>query len=204
MDSCTVALAHTDSEPSQPSTTLISIPPSALLNCNTLKPLYPLHFYTTLTSTQFVSLHLALQYTRHDRASTARPLPPSPRDRFWPFIETIPRTDGFETVPLSWSIRRKSNAQLKDQYDVPPDDLSLVDRTVDSTLAQCQGDLLECLPASVRDRCADVERRFKSDWVKAKQVWAQHLEDTSGEKRARGRPCITTKFLRLIMMSARC
>lgn len=155
---------------------MIAIPPSALLNCDTLRPLYPAHFFTSLTSTQFISLHLALQYARH--ASGAASLKPSPRDRFWPFIESLPRKDGFNTVPLTWTIDSKPAEVLRSRFDVDIEDDVLDDSnsSVKIPRARCCS-LLECLPSSVRTRNEDVERRFKTDWLKAKSIWSASNED---------------------------
>ncbi|GAA5904742.1 hypothetical protein JCM5296_000751 [Sporobolomyces johnsonii] len=161
-----------------PDSLLISIPNAALLNLSTLRPLYPPPFHS-LTATQLLSLHLALQFRRHlfSPSSTAAepPTTTAPRDKFWPFLATLPRA--FETVPLTWSIESRSTDKLRADFDVDAADASLLQREKDITPGirrkrQKQARLLELLPPGVRRRAADVERRFKEDWTVVQKLWA--------------------------------
>lgn len=158
----------------QPNTTLIKIPNPALLNTKTLREFYPSHFTTTFSATQWVSLHLALQYARHDRASS--PVDPAPRDKWWPFILTLPRT--FPTVPLTWSIGRRTNEELASAFGIDEDDVSLRERKLDPKLRRWQEELLETMPPSVRVRSEEVETRFRKDWEKVQAEWKKHCEAT--------------------------
>lgn len=161
----------------QPNTQLIKIRPSALLNTLTLREFYPQHFTATFSATQWVSLHLALQHSRHARRSSA---PPSPRDRWAPFLRTLPRD--FPTVPLTWSIARRSNSELIKYFGIDEDDRSLAERRVEPRLQRWQTQLLERMPPSVRTRSDEVEERFKKDWAKVKLEWAKHRSATPDEQ----------------------
>ncbi|GAA5957692.1 hypothetical protein JCM21900_002007 [Sporobolomyces salmonicolor] len=164
-----------------PDSLLISIPNAALLNLSTLRPLYRSPFHA-LTATQLLSLHLALQFRRHlfspsstSSSTAAEPSTITPRDKFWPFLATLPRV--FETVPLSWSIESRSTDKLRADFDVDAADISLLQREKDITPGtrrkrQKQARLLELLPPGVRRRADDVERRFKEDWTTVQKLWA--------------------------------
>lgn len=149
-----------------PNTRLINIPSRALLNTVTLCPLYPLHFTRTFTATQWVSLHLALQTSRH---ASGPPPSPSPRDHFQPFLRSLP--ESFPTVPLEWSIKSRSLDELRKEFGVPVDDHSLDEEMATPAGRRRFGKLLELMPPSVRVRAEDVEKRFKSDWLRVREVW---------------------------------
>ncbi|KAK4704249.1 hypothetical protein P7C70_g1960, partial [Phenoliferia sp. Uapishka_3] len=160
-----------------PNTPLIAIPTKALLNTTTIRPYYPDHFLRTLTATQHISLHLALQSSRH---ATGTPTISIPRDFFQPFLRSIP-TD-FPTVPLMWSIRSRTNEELRKQFEVSKSDTSL--DTEETTLASRLRfrKLLDLMPSSVSVRALDVEKRFKADWLQVRDVWGTHCNDNLEEE----------------------
>ncbi|GAA6004778.1 hypothetical protein JCM10207_001011 [Rhodosporidiobolus poonsookiae] len=171
-----------------PNTLLISIPNAALLNLRTLKPLYPPAFHSKLNAVQWLSLHLALEFRRHLFSPTPpKPTKASTRD-YWPFIATLPRS--FETVPLTWAVNSLSLDTLRAEYAIPNGDVSLKDRAErekqpgpserEKRRRKRFADLCGLLPPAVRRRQADVEKRFRKDWVAAKEVWAKQ-DEVDGE-----------------------
>lgn len=152
---------------------MINIPFEALLNVSTLRPFYPQHYITSLTSTQWISLHLSLQYRRHLNPSTTT-LEPKPIDKFWPFLKSLPRE--FGTVPLTWSLGARSSHEIKPHFDVDENDVSLLERDA-VELSPQNNDQLRCLinllPLSVQLQAADVEKRFKSDWNIVEKIWVR-------------------------------
>ncbi|KAK4058830.1 hypothetical protein OIO90_000276 [Microbotryomycetes sp. JL221] len=124
---------------------LISCPPSSLLNVKTLSPFYPASFSKALNSSQWVSLHIALQYARNRKSFNHLK---NPRDHFQPFIASIP--DEFPTLPLYWSLAARTRDQL-------------------------------CMPPAVKTKSKAVEARFKKDWQRTKQIWAEHRANDKTE-----------------------
>ncbi|KZT11365.1 SET domain-containing protein [Laetiporus sulphureus 93-53] len=83
-----------------PSTTLFTIPAKALINVDTLGPMYiSSRRGQMLTATQLISLHLFLHKPREDEDS----LDPA----FGPYISTMPRN--FDSHPLSWLVKSKQS-----------------------------------------------------------------------------------------------
>ncbi|KAI9064369.1 SET domain-containing protein [Trametes sanguinea] len=80
-----------------PSATLFEVPSSALMNVETLLPLYPQIKEGRLSSHQLVSLHLLLH--RPSRGDD------SMDSHFGPYISTLPRD--FSSHPLTWLINHK-------------------------------------------------------------------------------------------------
>ncbi|GJN88665.1 hypothetical protein Rhopal_001631-T1 [Rhodotorula paludigena] len=166
-----------------PNTTLISIPNAALLNLRTLRPLYPKPFHT-LTATQFLSLHLALQFRRHlSPSASSRAAGKAPADRYWPFLATLPRR--FPTVPLWWSVYSRTAATLRADFDAETTDESLDElEKAEKGAREARGrrrfaELLGVMPAGVRRRTEEIADKFKADWAAARKVWtSQH--DVSG------------------------
>ncbi|KAM0792320.1 hypothetical protein ACM66B_005004 [Microbotryomycetes sp. NB124-2] len=156
----------------KPATKLISIPSSALLNVKTLAPLYPHAFSKQLNSYQWVSLHVALQYARNRRQQAS-----CPRDRFKPFIASIPHE--FPTLPLTWFLRSKTSKDLTATFETGSEDLS--GGVWDEHQRQMYFNLLACMPPAVRQRSAAVEARFRKDWKRTRQVWDEHRSSTPGE-----------------------
>ncbi|GAA5848145.1 hypothetical protein JCM8547_004421 [Rhodosporidiobolus lusitaniae] len=163
-----------------PNTLLISIPNGALLNLRTLRPLYPSTF-TSLNAIQHLSLHIALEFRRHVFSpSSSRPTAKKPSTKdFWPFLATLPRS--FPTVPLTWAIESRSSDTLRAEYDVPPGDAPLEERSKreknegerERKRRKRYGELCELLPPSVRRRQDDIEKRFREDWRAVRQVWSE-------------------------------
>lgn len=152
---------------------MTNIPFEALLNVSTLRPFYPQHYITSLTSTQWISLHLSLQYRRHLNQSSTT-LEPKPIDKFWPFIKSLPRE--FGTVPLTWSVGARSSDEIKLNFDVDEHDVSLLERDLNGVSIDYQkqlSSLIQHLPLSVQLQAADVEKRFKSDWKIVETLWVR-------------------------------
>lgn len=149
-----------------------------MLNVSTLRRFYPPHFITSLTSTQFTSLHLSLQHRRHLILLPGTEL--EPIDSFWPFIVSLPAS--FETVPLSWSIGARTLEQIQLEFNVEEYDVSLIERSLKDSDSLKQKSfwttLLTLLPPSVGLQAADVEKRFKSDWIVVQRVWSSESESS--------------------------
>ncbi|GAA5888241.1 hypothetical protein JCM16303_005312 [Sporobolomyces ruberrimus] len=177
-----------------PSSLLISIPNQALINLSTLSPLYPSPFTQgRLNATQLLSLHLAIQFRKHLFSPESPPFPSSPssknkidkgkgkekinsatsRDKFWPFLATLPRS--FPSHPLTWSILSQSHSQLSSIYSLDnpsEDDISTKGRKELSTKDRNRyKKLLDCLGREVRTRVEQVESRFKKDWSAVQSLW---------------------------------
>lgn len=88
----------------QPATRLISLPPSALLNSKTLRPLYPAALYKKLSAIQLITLHLAL-FRKAKLSSTAQDT------LFVPFIQSLPSEDEH---PLWLFLESEHEAMLQD------------------------------------------------------------------------------------------
>ena len=164
--------------PVSPNSPLITIPTRALLNTTTLRPHYPDSLLRALNSTQFISLHLALQTSRHAHGP---PKTPTPRDFFQPFLRSLPLD--FPTVPLMWAFRSKTVDELRSEYDFPKSDTSLAEAetTPDSRLRFQK--LLDLMPSSVQVRALDVEKRFKADWLRVREVWVSSTPVSAEMKR---------------------
>ncbi|GAA5822746.1 hypothetical protein JCM11251_004364 [Rhodosporidiobolus azoricus] len=172
-----------------PNTLLISIPNSALLNLRTLKPLYPPSFSDKLNGTQWLSLHIALEFRRH-LLSASRPTPaPLPASLartkdYWPFIATLPRS--FPTVPLTWHVESLALDTLRAEYAIPAEDVSLQQRMgrekkpeeVEKTRARRKRyrELMELMPPAVRRRQEQIEKKFRDDWKTAREAWTSQTE----------------------------
>ncbi|KAL8291924.1 hypothetical protein RQP46_002182 [Phenoliferia psychrophenolica] len=158
-------------------TPLITIPTRALLNTTTLRPFYPTSFLRSLTATQSVSLHLALQASRH---AFGPPKSPSPRDHFQPFLRSLPAE--FPTIPLVWSLRSQLESELRTAFEIPEEDpYVMAEETSPAQRARFKK-LLSLMPESVSVRAKDVERRFKDDWLRVRDVWTTHRAEDPEEK----------------------
>lgn len=147
---------------------IVSIPTSALLNARTVASLYPRSFsprpitdtrkktlsskdkakttpssHLPLTSTQLLTLHLALHRPDPTETSDAPPTghPSLPADPWGPYLRTIPAR--FDEHPLTWIVDVDAAAEIKPARPV-------------SSLAR----LAECLPRKTGLLLDDVERRF--------------------------------------------
>ncbi|KAK4053815.1 hypothetical protein OIV83_001471 [Microbotryomycetes sp. JL201] len=156
----------------KPATKLISIPSSALLNVKSLGSLYPSNFEKLLNSYQWVSLHIALQYARNRQRRVT-----SPRDRFKPFIASIPQD--FPTLPLTWSLGSRTKQELIWNFDLDAQDETLSSHNEGQR--RLFADLLSCMPPAVKNRAASVEKRFRQDWKRTRQVWAELRASNSEE-----------------------
>ncbi|GAA5932960.1 protein-lysine N-methyltransferase [Sporobolomyces koalae] len=171
-----------------PSTLLISIPNQALLNLHTLSPLYPPSFTSgNLNATQLLSLHLAIQFRKHlflPRSNSGKgkgkeqPTPSSLRDKFWPFLATLPRS--FPSHPLTWILASKSYAQLASSYSLDLEgDIGFKHKKEHTTRIRSKfGKLVDCMGSGLRTKVEAVEARFSKDWKAVQAVWQEHkLED---------------------------
>lgn len=149
----------------KPDTILISVPNKALVNTSTLQALYPVRVTRGLTSTQMISLHLALQIRRQQFPSSQRTS--TTRDRYWPFLATLPRN--FPTVPLTWMVGVMNEETLRREYNLGAEEAALA--ILDPRELDKWRTLVQLMPRSVSVRAIDVERRFKSDWVVVKKHW---------------------------------
>jgi hypothetical protein len=151
--------------PFAPPPDLISIPTSALLNVQTLRPLYPRSFSppsllksstklsnkpspsTTahvpllpLTATQLLTLHLALHCPYADKH------PSLPDDPWAPYVLTLPCSFHYHH-PLTWLV------------DLAADDEIGETQRTQTTFAG----LTDLLPARTRTLVLDVHKRFEDD-----------------------------------------
>ena len=96
----------------QPSTVLFTIPKNALMNLNTLRPLYPQSTRLRLSAVQIISLHLLLHRPTGEEDS----LDPA----FGPYISTLPRD--FTSHPLTWLASRKAKHAAEEIFlrNLPP------------------------------------------------------------------------------------
>jgi len=161
---------------SKPSSLLISIPNQALLNLQTLIPLYPPAFtQDQLNATQLLSLHLALQFRKHLFSPPPKPTKgkgkeKDNRDKYWPFIASLPRS--FPSHPLTWWILSKSHSQLKSTYGIDEEDLSVQEKEeIDVKRRKRYGKLLELMGRGLRTRVDKIEERFRKDWREVQRVW---------------------------------
>lgn len=84
----------------QPSSTLFTIPSTAMMNIKTLSKLYGLSLSNApLTATQIIALHLLLHRPTEGGISHD----PS----FGPYISTMPKD--FDTHPVTWAVRERLN-----------------------------------------------------------------------------------------------
>ena len=164
-----------------PPPNLLSIPSSALLNSNTLRPHYPPPFapistrkhrshshlhsshkhhskpstpspeeqpvsspHFPLTSTQFVTLHLAL----HNPNSTTPKHPSLPTDPWAPYLACCPKE--FDHHPLTWIV------------DVDAEDGGEEDETR-RRRREALEQLADCLPRTTKVLLEDVKKRFWED-----------------------------------------
>lgn len=161
----------------KPDTILISVPNKALVNTSTLQALYPVRVTRGLTSTQMISLHLALQIRRQQFPSSQRTS--TTRDRYWPFLATLPRN--FPTVPLTWMVGVMNEETLRREYNLGAEEAALA--ILDPRELDKWRTLVQLMPRSVSVRAIDVERRFKSDWVVVKKHWSKLSEiDKEGDQ----------------------
>lgn len=150
----------------QPNVTLINIPAEALLNTGTLRPLYPDSFVQGLTSTQWISLHLALQQDLHKRQGVSSR---TPRDKFQPFLASLPHE--FGTIPFSWSVAQRTRAEIVKDFDVDESDPSLDEVELGPAGREQARTLVGLRPHRLATLSSDVERRFGLDWKAACLVW---------------------------------
>ncbi|SCV69285.1 BQ2448_2305 [Microbotryum intermedium] len=163
------ALVATHTVP--PSKPIVSIPLRLLCNKLTLAPLYPAHIAQSLTSTQFISLHLALQAATTEESfpvPCGRTRLTAPREFFRPFEQSLPTR--FDSLPLTWELMASSSSELRDRFEI-----DAADKTLHGPSQSMSADLLSCLPPSLLVRTDDVIKRFEVDWKRCKTVWDGYL-----------------------------
>ncbi|GAA6012115.1 hypothetical protein JCM11491_001755 [Sporobolomyces phaffii] len=178
-----------------PSTLLISIPNAALLNLYTLTPLYPPSFTLNgrLNATQLISLHLALQFRQHlftpaaindegsgkgkatESLSKKQQQEHAARDKFWPFLATLPRS--FPSHPLTWSVLSQSDRQLAKTYSIADGGLKDTSmkgrRELPTSEREKYSKVLEAMGPGLRRRVDQVEKRFRCDWTEVLRAWTE-------------------------------
>lgn len=102
-------------EPCSPSSTLFTIPSTAMINLKTLTSIYGLSTTNPpLTATQIISLHLLL-HRPTEEGTTCDPT-------FGPYISTMPHE--FDTHPVTWAVRnhlhRANTAEMTLLSSLPP------------------------------------------------------------------------------------
>ncbi|KDE06525.1 hypothetical protein, variant [Microbotryum lychnidis-dioicae p1A1 Lamole] len=153
-----------------PSTSTVSIPSRLLCNKLSLAPLYSTHVARSLTSTQLISLHLALRSAATEESqldANGRARGTTPRDFFHPFTQSLPTR--FDSLPLTWELAA-SSFKLCDRFEIDASD-----KTPSGPSQNLSIDLLSCLAPSLSVRTDDVINRFEVDWKRCRAVWDDHL-----------------------------
>lgn len=139
---------------------MISVPARALVNARTLGPFYANEVRSALSSSQLLSLQLALSFANQARPSDE--IDPT-KGRFLPFVKTLPRS--FDTVPLIWELSSLDAPELEQRYDARLDE-----RPTSLLSPGLARKLMALLPPKAKDCAFDVESRFRKDWLRVKQV----------------------------------
>lgn len=92
-----------------------------------------------------------------------------PGDFFQPFLASLPKS--FPTIPLSWKSQSLSAPELRLEYSIDAEDVSVTRRESSEESRERWRILLEILSPSVATRTLDVEKRFKDDWIVVKETW---------------------------------
>lgn len=138
-----------------PNTRLIQLPAQSLLNKSTLARYYPAVFPKQLSSTIFISMHIALQLQRDTGyRGDAVNMSIDDVDFFQPFIATLPKA--FNTVPLTWSTH-SLQVKSSDRWE-----RARAERAVS---------LLQSMPPSVKRYAGAVKLRFDQDWKTIEAFW---------------------------------